>query len=145
MDVIADTNIWLRLADDRSVQHPVVKQALTSLLARRARLHLVPQNIVEFWAVATRPQDVNGFGWSVERALAEVSNLRGRFPLLAENERIFQKWSELVIAERISGKRVHDLRLAVQLAVHNISHLLTFNDQDFAKFGWISILRPESL
>jgi predicted nucleic acid-binding protein len=145
MDLVADTNIWLRLADDRAVQHPVAKQAIIHLLAQGARLHLVPQNIVEFWAVATRPQDANGLGWNLDRTAAEVSNMRQRFSVLSENERIFEKWSEAVIENRISGKRVHDARLAAQLLVHGVSHLLTFNGQDFAKFSWISILRPEDL
>jgi predicted nucleic acid-binding protein len=93
MKFIADTNIWLRLADDHAVLHPVAKHAVIRLLAQHARFYLVPQNIVEFWAVATRPEDANGLGWSIERTVLEVSNIRAQFPLLSEKERIFDKWA----------------------------------------------------
>jgi predicted nucleic acid-binding protein len=145
MKVLADTNIWLRLADTGALQHAEVKQCLVRLLSMRARLCLVPQNIVEFWAVATRPIDANGLGWTTEKTALEINNIRAQFILLPETEFIFERWLELVISEQIKGKRVHDARLAAQLSVHGISHLITFNDQDFAKFSWISILRPKDL
>jgi predicted nucleic acid-binding protein len=145
MDVIADTNVWLRLADDQAAHHGDAKESLVTLLTGGASVYLVPQNVVEFWAVATRPPEANGLGWTIERTATEVSKLRSQFVLLPENDRIFERWSEVVKNERISGKRVHDARLAAQLSVHRVSHLLTFNDQDFQKFSWISILRPRDL
>lgn len=142
MNVVADTNVWLRLADNRSSQHTQARESIVQLLSRDARVFLVPQNLVEFWAVATRPAEANGLGWSAGKAAFEVSRMRSRFELLPESERIFEKWFEVVQSEKISGKRVHDARLAVQLWVHGVSHLLTFNGADFAKFTWLSVLRP---
>jgi predicted nucleic acid-binding protein len=145
MDVIADTNVWLRLADDHALQHELAKESLLKLVAQGASVYLVPQNIVEFWGVATRPPEANGLGWTTARTALEVSQMRSQFLLLPENDRIFEKWLEIVEREEISGKRVHDARLAAQLSVHQIAHLLTFNEQDFQKFSWISILRPKDL
>jgi predicted nucleic acid-binding protein len=120
MEVLADTNVWLRLADTHALQHAEVKQCVVRLLSMRAHLFLVPQNIVEFWAVATRPIDANGLGWAAERTALEISNIRAQFVLLPENERIFDRWLEIVTLEQIKGKRMHDARLAAQLSVHGI-------------------------
>ena len=143
MDIVADTNVWLRIADDRSAQHVEAKECLARLLDRDVKIFLLPQNVVEFWAVATRPQDANGLGWSIEQAASAVLEMRSEFSVLPENERVFEKWLEVVQTEKIAGKRAHDARLAAQLLVHGIPHLITFNEEDFAKFSWISILRPK--
>lgn len=68
---LADTNLLLRLADPASPQHTVATQALAQLLRKGDEVYLTPQNFIEFWAVATRPLDVNGFGWSRERTTKE--------------------------------------------------------------------------
>src|SRR5437667_9942049 len=47
-------------------------------------VYLTPQNFIEFWAVATRPVEGNGFGWTSERAAKEVADLQERFPKLRE-------------------------------------------------------------
>ena len=81
---LADTNLLLRLADTGSEQHAIATQALARLLSHGDEVYLTPQNFIEFWAVATRPMDANGFGWSTERTAKEVSDLRQRFPVLPD-------------------------------------------------------------
>ena len=93
---LADTNLLLRLADPASPQHPVATQAFAQLLRRGDEIFLTPQNFIEFWAVATRPVDANGFGWSRERTAQEVTELQKRFPLLADSPEVFTRWLELV-------------------------------------------------
>jgi predicted nucleic acid-binding protein len=144
MQIVADTNVWLRIADTGAAQHSVAKTAVRHLLGGRAEIFLAPQNLVEFWAVATRPRELNGFGWSVESADKEIANLLAQFSLLPENDKIFGTWRDLVRSCQIAGKKVHDARLAAQLAVHNISHLLTFNDHDFRQFPGLTIVTPQS-
>ena len=64
---LADTNLLLRMADPASAQHPIATQALARLLGQGDEVFLTPQNFIEFWAVATRPVEANGFGWNGER------------------------------------------------------------------------------
>ena len=80
---LADTNLLLRLADPESKQHPVATQALARLLGQGDEVYVTPQNFIEFWAVATRPVEANGFGWTSERTAKEVSDLQDRFPMFA--------------------------------------------------------------
>ena len=93
---LADTNPLLRLAAPASPQHAIATQALAQLLGRGDEVYLTPQNFIDFWAVATRPVEANGFGWSSERTTKEVIDLQARFPLLPDSPDIFTRWLDLV-------------------------------------------------
>jgi predicted nucleic acid-binding protein len=143
---LADTNLILRLADSASPQHLVAADALARLLGQGNEVYLTPQNFIEFWAVATRPVEVNGFGWTSERTAKEISDLQARFPLLPDSPAIFTHWLELVKQLPVHGKRVHDARLVAVLQAHAIEHLITFNFSDFAAFSsLVSLVDPHSL
>ena len=142
---LADTNLLLRLADPASPQHPIAADALARLLRQGDEVYLTPQNFIEFWAVATRPVEANGFGWSSERTTKEVTELQARFPLLPDSPEIFTCWLELVKRLPIRGKRVHDARLVAVLQAHAAEHLITFNTSDFNVFESLSLVDPRSL
>lgn len=143
---LADTNLFLRLADPTSPQHSLATDALAKLLGQADEVHLTPQNFIEFWAVATRPVEANGFGWTSERTAKEVTDLQARFPVLPDSPEIFTRWLELVKQLPVHGKRVHDARLVAVLQAHAIAHLITFNVSDFTAFsGIISLVDPHSL
>ena len=142
---LADTNLLLRLADPASPQHRVATLALARLIGQGDEVFLTPQNFIEFWAVATRPLEVNGFGWTSERTAREVIELQKRFPLLADSPDIFTRWLELVRHLPVQGKRVHDARLVAVLQAHAIENLITFNIADFVAFPSLLVVDPHSL
>lgn len=143
---LADTNLLLRLADPASPQHAIATQALARLFRKGDEVFLTPQNFIEFWAVATRPVDANGFGWNSERTAREVIELQKRFPLLPDSPDIFTRWLDLVKQLPIHGKRVHDARLVAVSQAHGMEHLITFNTSDFAAFKLaVSLIDPNSL
>src|SRR5439155_23955086 len=86
---LADTNLLLRLADPNSEQLAVSTQALARLLGQGDEVYLTPQNFIEFWAVATRPVEGNGFGWTSERTAKEVADLQERFAILPDTLEVF--------------------------------------------------------
>jgi predicted nucleic acid-binding protein len=108
---LADTNLLLRLSDGASPQHPMAAQALASLFREHHEVFITAQNIIESWAVATRPVTVNGLGWTVEQTRLEVQALRERFPFLADSPEIFTEWMRLVDMNHVAGKRAHDARI----------------------------------
>jgi predicted nucleic acid-binding protein len=141
---VLDTNVLLRAAAPESAQHPTAVQAVKRLLARGDELLLVPQVLIEFWCVATRPLDVNGYGWTARDAEAEVTKLLEQFPLLPETPDVFDDWLRLVIQHAVVGKQVHDARIVAMLRVHGIANLLTLNVQDFRTYG-IHAVSPEAI
>jgi predicted nucleic acid-binding protein len=142
---LADTNLLLRLADPASSQHAIATEALAQLFRRGDEVFLTSQNFIEFWAVATRLIEANGFGWNRGRTAHEVAELQKRFPLLDDSPEIFTRWLELVKQLPVSGKRVHDARLVAVLQTHAVENLITFNISDFAGFPSLSLVDPRSL
>jgi len=140
---LLDTNVLLRAASAASAQHLTAVAAVSALLARGDELVVAPQVLIEFWSVATRPLDVNGFGWPVELVENEVRRLIDQFPLLPDTPAIFAEWLHLVSQRRVAGKQVHDARVVALMHAHQITHLLTFNVGDFVGYGIIAVSPEE--
>lgn len=139
-----DTNIVLRLTDTSSPQYPTILKAISSLKENNHEFFLAPQVLIEFWSVATRPIDVNGFGWPAEAVRSEIDKLLDLFPLLPETPAVFDEWLRLVTNRKMVGKQVHDARLAAFLNIHGITHILTFNVVDFKNYG-ITAVSPDEI
>ena len=140
--VLADTNLWLRAADENSAQHSVALNALARLPADGHELCITPQVIMEFWAVATRPETANGLGWTAQSILASIKQMRSRCSWLADDSRIFHHWLSLVTAYEVQGKRTHDARIASVMETYSVPYLLTFNGADFAAFPKVNVIEP---
>lgn len=145
MSWLVDTNVLLRLADEQSQEHSVAAGAVARLLARGVSVFISAQVLVEFWVVATRPEQVNGLGWSTATTAETIRGLRDRFPLLEETPDVWDRWFELVERCQVSGKRAHDARLAALLVERGIRQLLTFNTVDFPASWGVEAVHPEQL
>ena len=86
----------------------MVERAVTALRTGNETLHVAAQNLIEFWAVVTRPESDNGLGMTAEMATRELSALKGLFSLLPETVPIFDEWERLVATHRVSGKNTYD-------------------------------------
>lgn len=62
---LLDTNVLLRGLDRNHPMCRVARRAIIAFRRQDNRLFLASQNLIEFWAVATRPVDSNGLGMSV--------------------------------------------------------------------------------
>ncbi|MFN6154834.1 MAG: type II toxin-antitoxin system VapC family toxin [Dolichospermum sp.] len=145
MKYLVDTNILLRLVQKNSPMHLDTQRAILTLKKQGEFLCIIPQNIIEFWAVATRPLDKNGLGLSMTQAEEESEKLKKIFILQLDTPQIFTEWESLVIKYQVMGKQVHDARLAAAMIAHNITHLLTFNVEDFKRFSDIVVVDPRSI
>jgi len=117
--------------------HTDVRRALASLHQRGEELCIIPQNLIEFWAVATRPLANNGLGLTIDEAARETKKLKKLFKLRADAPAIFAEWERLVIRHRVAGKPTHDARLVAAMVAHSLTHILTFNTDDFKRFSGI--------
>jgi len=59
MSYLLDTNLLVRLAEPAHAMHPEALQALAALLDRQETVYFVPQNLMEYWVIATRPRERN--------------------------------------------------------------------------------------
>jgi predicted nucleic acid-binding protein len=135
MSWLLDTNVLLRQADSQSPDHAVAEAAIEGLLAGEESVFISTQVLVEFWAAATRPEPVNGLGWSAATTAEAIRALRDQFPPLNETPDVLDRWFELADRFQVAGKHTHDAGLAALLLVHGVRRLLTFNTTDFP-FAW---------
>ena len=142
---LADTNILLRLARRDEPDYGVVRAAVQRLQWGGASLCYTAQNLVKFWNVATRPKERNGFGLSVAEADDETQRIEGELVFLPDNERVHREWRRLVVAYGVLGVQVHDARLVAAMHVHGVTHLLTLNEQDFARYPDITVVHPQKV
>lgn len=145
MNDLVDTNILTRLAEPGHPMHPQARDAIKQLEAQGHPLHIVPQNLYEFWVVCTRPIAVNGLGRTATQAVAELSSLRSLFQWLDDPPSLFAVWGQLVSTMPVLGKNAHDARLVAAMKLHGLSHLLTFNTQDFRQYAGITAVSPAEI
>ena len=142
MSVLVDTNILLRSAQPA---HPLsfrATAAVSALLRRNETVFFCPQNIAEFWNVATRPVGVNGLGFSHGEAMSEVQSIERMLVLLPDNPGNYGEWKRLVTEYRVRGTRVYDTRLVAVANTYGVGSILTFNGDDFRRYDGISVLEP---
>ncbi len=144
MSYLADSNILTRLAQKQSQHYPFARRAVISLRRQGEEICIVPQNLIEFWSVATRPAVNNGLGLTASEAKLEIRKFRRLFKFYDDKFGIFDEWENLVAKYQVSGKNVHDARLVAAMIKHNFTHLLTFNGKDFKRFGEIIVIDPQS-
>ncbi|MBI1791452.1 MAG: PIN domain-containing protein [Acidobacteria bacterium] len=145
MDVLADTNIILRRLHRAHPQHRQARDALTTLSGAGNRVVVTSQNLVEVWAVCTRPPASNGFGLTPVQAGRVVARVESSVYRLPDTDEVYPEWRRLVVALGVSGKKTHDARIVAAMAVHGVTHILTFNADDFARYPGINVLHPAEL
>ena len=145
MSVLVDTNVLLRLRGSETARRSVFDNALEQLVNRGEALHLCTQVAIEFWSVATRPLDVNGFGLDPAAAKERLRYFATLLVWLPEPADVGQRWLALVNRCDVRGKQVHDARLVAFMEAHGLTHILTLNTADFTRYPTITALDPNNV
>lgn len=142
--ILVDTSVLGRLASFQSSLHRVAMKAVRMLVDRGEVLMVSSQSIYEFWVVATRPLDVNGFGWSTSRTIDWVYYFEYSFRVIPDTAAAYPEWRGLVQHYETRGKPAHDARLVAFMNVYGIASILTLNGGDFERYG-VTILDPRTM
>ena len=143
MTIAADANALLRFFQRSHPQHSVVRGAVRRLRESGEDVCILPQNVVEYWNVATRPSSARGgFGLTLREAEQQTRTMERLFRLLPDTPDIHTEWRRLVVAFGVSGVQVHDARIAACLRVHGVTRLLTFNTKDFTRYSGFTAIDP---
>ena len=145
MMILMDSNILTRAAQPGHPLHQGALDAVGVLKTRGDEPCIVSQNLYEFWAVATRPLSVNGLAMTIPEAQAELARIKSFFRFFADTPAVYLAWETLVARHAVAGKNSHDARLVAAMNVHGITHLLTFNGDDFKRFTSITIVAPSEV
>jgi predicted nucleic acid-binding protein len=142
---LVDTNLLLRSVEPSHPMYGDAVSAIATLQGRGEQLHIVPQNLIEFWNVYTRPLERNGLGHTATEAEVEVNRLKVFFSLLLDPSEIYEEWERLVVTYAVRGVNVHDARLVAAMLVHGLTHILTFNISEFARYSEITAVHPTTV
>lgn len=135
MIYLVDTNILLRIAHRSDERYTLVRSCVNKLKKKGDLLQTTMQNFAEFWNVSTRPVDKNGLGLTLMETDDLLQDLESTFPLLPDLPAVYAVWREVVVNYGVSGVQVHDARLVATMLVHGVTHILTFNTSDFARYS----------
>lgn len=137
-----DTNILARSIHEGHPMQEVTKLAIKTLLDRGETVCVLAQSLYEFWVIATRPLEANGFGMSGAEAQVRLAEFEARLTIKTDRAGIYAEWKRLVTQHAVMGKPAHDARLVAAMKVHGVTHLLTFNVGDFKRFQHITVISP---
>ena len=116
-----------------------------TLYGRGDILWLLPQNVAEFWVVATRPESENGLGFPPNRAARWLRRYEPMFEVLYEIESVYDEWKNRVRTLEIRGKQAHDARLVSAMIVHGIPTVLTLDIRHFGRHSGITVVSPADI
>ena len=85
--------------------------------------------------MVTRPVERNGLGLAPAAADRMIRLFERLFPVLPDVPAIYPEWRRLVLTYGVSGVQVHDARLAAAMKTHGLSHILTFDGDDFIRYA----------
>jgi hypothetical protein len=94
--ILLDTNLLIRMTRSHDPRAGIARSAVQALLGGQ-RLLIVPQNLYEFWTVATRPAGAppagrNGLGMTPAQAGQWLRFFRRRFTLLPDRADLSDLW-----------------------------------------------------
>jgi predicted nucleic acid-binding protein len=146
MQYLVDTGIWLRLFDRTDPQQATIRDALRALRSSGHALATCPQNIAEFWNVSTRPASARGgYGKSVPTTERRVQFIERASTILPESPAAYRQWRQLLSAFNVQGVAVHDARLVAMMRIAGITHILTLNTADFARYSALTAVTPSDV
>ena len=147
--ILLDTNLLTRMTRPHDPQSGVVRAAIQTLLGRGERLIVVPQNLYEFWAVATRPPGSppagrNGLGMTTGAGRTMARSFSTPVHGSSRPRRAEQALAGIGGKARRDGLPAHDVRLVAAMQSYGITRLLTFNAADFRGLA-VVILDPAAV
>src|SRR5258707_2741192 len=108
--MLVDTSVLIRTLQPHHSLYIPADRAIRLLPEQGRELHIVAQNLIELWTVATRPLGENGLGMTATEAASELDRIKGMFLFVPDTPAIYPAWEGLVIRHQVMGKPAHDAR-----------------------------------
>lgn len=140
LNLIVDSSVVIRLIDDQDVRHAETYEALDDAATRGLRFTVVAQVVAECWSVLSRPQDANGVGYTPSKAKIEINAITTSFPVISDPANIGIALAAFAEHHQVSGRQIHDAKLALTCELLGLDGIITYNKPDFARYTAIRAL-----
>ena len=132
--MFVDTNVLVFARFQEAPGHRLARQHIQDVGESGEALHISRQVLREYLATVTRPQP-----WSppiaMEPALADIAALENAFEILEDGPRATETLAALCREVSIGGRQIHNANIAATMLAHGERRLLTFNGDDFRRYG----------
>jgi hypothetical protein len=82
---------------------------------------------------------------SVSDARAVLRETAAAYIVAPDPPGLLSAWIDLCERYTVVGRRAHDARLVAYMSLHEITHILTLNPDDFLRYAEIRVLTPGDL
>ena len=142
--ILLDTNVLVYAIDGTAAIHAPCHSLVDRAMSGRLDAVIVPQVLMEFYAVVTSPRRVRS-PLTPNDGASQVDDWRRTIAVRYPTAGCLDAWMTLARQLRRVGQDVHDLFLIAQMQSHGIGDICTANVGDFAGVTGITAHRPETL
>jgi predicted nucleic acid-binding protein len=139
--VFVDTNILIysTFEDFDPEKHIQCTDNLNKLLQAGTTLFISSQILREYFAVSTN-QNIFKKPLTYKQAVSKMKEFLARFTLVHEKESTIHILITLIGQYAVSRQKIHDMNIVATMVDNDITHLLTYNVQDFKQISEIQLL-----
>jgi len=136
-----DTNVLYYATNGLSPFHQIASSTLLAIRQQGVEMVISPQILREFLAVATRSYVTAGVP-TLADTIQNFNTFQTTFRVVVDTEQILSNLINLVQNIRMGGKQIHDANIVATMQAYGITHLLTHNTADFARFAHLITVVP---
>jgi predicted nucleic acid-binding protein len=142
--VLLDANVLIYAANSDAAHHAPSLAVVRAGLGGRLPAVLVPQVLLEFYAVVTSPRRVEN-PLSPSEAVGRLEALRAGMPTLPVPGEALDALAAILAERPGAGPMVFDRFLAAQMRHHGVDRICTYNVSDFNGITGLEAVQPEAI
>jgi predicted nucleic acid-binding protein len=139
--LFVDTNIIVYAADALSPFNQAASAVLLSVRQQGVELIISQQILREYLVVNTRSFIITGIPTMAD-IIQNLQALQNDFKVVQDSSQVLDNLISLLQTVPIGGKQIHDANIVATMQAYGISHLLTHNVRDFARFAHLITVVP---
>ena len=132
--MFVDTNVLVYARFLEAPDHAIARARLDRAMHEAEPVRISRQIMREYLAVVTRPQT-----WPIaisrEEAVDDILRLATVFEVLEDGLVVTDQMVSLCRAVPVGGSQVHDANIVATMLAYGEHRLLTFNQEDFRRYG----------
>lgn len=142
--ILLDTNVLVYALNVDASQHQASKAIVQAGFAGDLPVVLVPQVLLEAYAILTDPRRV-AHPLAPAQAWAQIDAYRGGLPVLDFSAKVLDSLAVVVNTRGSVAQDIFDAALVAQMRAYGVATLCTFDTEGFRGFPGISAEAPDAM